>query len=83
MLGYPSDDELEFIDNEHSLNYLRRLPKSKPIKWEDKLPPGTNPLAIDLLRQMLRFSPDKRITIYDAISHPYFKESFQDFGEPP
>ena len=64
------------MDNEYSLNYLKRLPRSKPIKWEEKLPTGTNPLAIDLLKQMLRFSPDKRITIYDAISHPYFRESF-------
>jgi mitogen-activated protein kinase 1/3 len=72
VLGFPDDEDLEFIENEYSLSYLRRLPKTKPIKWEEKLPPGTNPLAIDLLRRMLRFSPDKRITIYDAISHPYF-----------
>ena len=32
---------------------------------------------------MLRFSPDRRITVHDAISHQYFKESFADFGEPP
>lgn len=83
ILGYPDEEELEFIDNEYTLNYLKRLPKSKNIKWEDKLPPGTNPLAIDLLKQMLRFSPDKRISVYDAIMHPYFKESFKDFGEPP
>lgn len=83
ILGYPADEELEFIDNEYTLNYLKRLPKTRNIKWEEKLPPGTNPMAIDLLKQMLRFSPDKRITVYDAIMHPYFQESFKDFGEPP
>jgi hypothetical protein len=31
---------------------------------------------------MLRFSPDKRITIKDAINHPYFS-NFAHLGEPP
>lgn len=83
ILGFPAEEELAFIDNEYTLNYLKRLPKTKNIKWEEKLPPGTNPLAIDLLKKMLRFSPDQRISVYDAIMHPYFHESFKDFGEPP
>jgi serine/threonine protein kinase len=31
---------------------------------------------------MLRFSPDKRITVKEAICHPYFK-NFESLGEPP
>jgi serine/threonine protein kinase len=53
------------------LNYLSRLPKKSPIKWEEKIP-GANPLALDLLQKMLCFSPNKRITVHDAIRHPYF-----------
>ena len=82
ILGYPEEEDMEFIDNEYTLNYLRRLPKTKNIKWEEKIP-NANPLAIDLLKLMLKFSPDKRITVYDAIMHPYFQEAFKDFGEPP
>ena len=77
------DEDLEFIDNEYTLNYLKRLPKTKNIKWEDKLLMNTNPLAIDLLKQMLKFSPDKRIFVYDAILHSDFAESFKNFGKPP
>jgi serine/threonine protein kinase len=69
--GFPSDEDMQFIDNEHTLNYLKRLPKTRPVKWEEKIP-GANPLALDLLQKMLRFSPDKRITVYEAIKHPYF-----------
>jgi mitogen-activated protein kinase 1/3 len=71
MMGYPSDEDLTFITNEHTLNYLKRLPKKPQIKWEEKIP-HASPLAIDLLSKMLAFSPEKRITVFQAIQHPYF-----------
>lgn len=81
VLGYPEDD-LDFINNEHTLNYVRKVPKPKsPIKWEEKIP-NANPNAIDLLLKMLTFSPDKRITIEDAVNHPYFS-NFAHLGMPP
>lgn len=36
--------------------------------------PDANPLAIDLLEKLVSFNPNKRITVYDAIKHPYFAE---------
>lgn len=32
---------------------------------------GANPDAIDLIRRMLTFDPSKRITIDEALEHPY------------
>ena len=49
VLGTPDDSELEFITNENTLNYVKKLPKTgKKIKWEEKIP-GITPNAIDLL----------------------------------
>lgn len=82
VLGYPEEEDLDFIINEHTLNYVRKVPKPKqPIKWEEKLP-HANPNAIDLMLKMLRFSPDKRISIEDAINHPFFS-NFAHLGMPP
>lgn len=81
IIGFPSDEDLTFISNDHTLSYLRRLPKKTPIKWEDKIP-NANPLAIDLLQKMLSFSPERRISVMDAINHPYFA-NFKNLGEPP
>jgi serine/threonine protein kinase len=54
------------------LNYIKRIPKNiKPLKWEEKIP-DANPQAIDLLKKMLKFNPERRITIKEAIEHPYF-----------
>ena len=82
IIGYPQEEDLAFITSEHSLNYLKRLPKKPTIKWEDKIPSCTNPLAFDLLSKMLAFSPDRRITVAEAIAHPYFA-NFQRLGAPP
>lgn len=75
ILGYPSEEDLTFINSEHTLNYIKKLPKTKgSINWNEKIP-NANPMAIDLLKKMLSFSPENRITIEEAIKHPYF-ESF-------
>ena len=50
------------------------------MKWEEKIP-DASPQAIDLLQKMLKFSPDKRITIREAINHPYFA-NFSQLGPP-
>jgi serine/threonine protein kinase len=72
VLGYPEEEELQFINNENTLNYMKRMPKTKPlIKLDDRFP-NASPLAIDLLKKMLRFSPTNRITVKEAIEHPYF-----------
>ena len=31
-----------------------------------------NPLALDLLKKMLIVSPERRITVAEALEHPYF-----------
>lgn len=38
--------------------------------------PGANPQAIDILERMLVFDPRKRLSIDDALSHPYFRELY-------
>jgi mitogen-activated protein kinase 1/3 len=40
--------------------------------------PGVNPLAIDLLRKMLEFNPECRISAADAIKHPYMAGFYED-----
>jgi serine/threonine protein kinase len=37
------------------------------------LPPDANPLALDLLDKMLVFNPHKRISVDEALAHPYLK----------
>lgn len=36
--------------------------------------PSLDPVGLDLLEQMLRYEPSKRITARTALSHPYFAD---------
>ncbi len=36
--------------------------------------PDASPLAIDLMERMLQFSPARRITVEDALAHPYLAQ---------
>lgn len=50
--------------------YLARLSPKKPMNLKDKYA-GASDQALDLLAMMLRFNPNKRITVDEALEHPY------------
>jgi len=37
--------------------------------------PGVDPLAVDLLKRMLRFDPEERLTVTEALAHPYLTDA--------
>ena len=56
--------------------YVRSLPKMSKISWT-QLYPKASPVAIDLLEKLLKFDPYQRITVEEALAHPYL-ESYHD-----
>ncbi|TYZ58994.1 hypothetical protein PybrP1_002146 [[Pythium] brassicae (nom. inval.)] len=76
-----SDDheDIEFVKNAKALRFLTKLAISKPKKWKELFAGGeeeVNPLAVDLLSQMLHFNPAKRISVESALRHPYLATFF-------
>lgn len=69
------------VDDENSRTYLLQNEQKLKIQgheaqqWQSRFP-DANPLAIDLLQKLLAFNPAKRINVYDAIKHEYFKEIY-------
>lgn len=80
-LGKPDEESLEFIKNEHAKKFITSMsdaPKRKPTEGVVY----SNPLALDLINKCLEFSPDKRISVDDALEHPYLKALHDPADEP-
>jgi serine/threonine protein kinase len=71
-LGTPEDEDLEFITSDKARRFMKGQAHKPKVPFQG-LYPKADPLAIDLLDQMLIFNPDKRITVEDALKHPYLE----------
>lgn len=72
VLGMPGVEDLSFIGNDSAKRYLRTLPRRQRVPWAS-LYPKANPVALDLLNKMLVFNPNKRSTVAECLTHPYFQ----------
>ena len=68
--------------NSDKLDIVENLNDKSKIQTFDQLFANHNPLAIDLLKKMLVVDPQKRITIRDALEHPFLKEFHDPEDEP-
>lgn len=65
----------------------RRVPTPQPpplLQRADlsKLFPGASPLAVDLLGRMLQFDPRRRISVEEALAHPWLAQLHDEAAEP-
>ncbi|PKI84146.1 Pmk1p [Malassezia vespertilionis] len=81
VLGTPSLDDFYAINSLRSRDYIRSLPFCKRKNFTE-LFRGADPLAIDLLERLLAFSPQKRITVEEALGHVYL-EPYHDPSDEP
>lgn len=81
VLGTPVMEDFYEITSSRSKDYLRALPFRKRRNLKDLCPKATDN-AIDLLKQCLTFSPRKRITVEQALEHPYLEPYHDPQDEP-
>ena len=69
--GTLKDDDLDFIQNQDALKYIKSIPPRTPIDLAEMYPDST-PDVRDLLMKMIQFNPHKRITVNECLNHPFF-----------
>jgi serine/threonine protein kinase len=79
VCGTPPEDEIKGCIK--AKRYLDTLPQRKKQSLQD-LYPQANAKAIDLLEKMLAFDPTKRITVDEALKHPYLESMHDPTDEP-
>jgi len=80
-LGTPNEETLSRIGSPRAQEYVRGLPYM-PKKNFAQLFPSANPQALDLLDKMLAFDPSSRISVEEALEHPYLSIWHDASDEP-
>ncbi|GLC63120.1 Mitogen-activated protein kinase 4b [Pleodorina starrii] len=81
IIGSPSEEELQFITSDKAKRYIRSLPRSERVDFAQLWPQANKP-ALDLIDKMLVFDPTKRISVEDALAHPYLASLHDEADEP-
>nr|AKP99752.1 mitogen-activated protein kinase 13 [Cucumis sativus] len=81
LLGSPDDSDLGFLRSDNARKYVKQLPHFPKQPLIEKFP-DLPPLAVDLAERMLLFDPSKRITVEEAMNHPYIV-SLHEINEEP
>ncbi|XP_044015584.1 serine/threonine-protein kinase NLK isoform X3 [Aphidius gifuensis] len=74
LLGTPSLEDMKYACEGAKTHMLRRAPKPSSIAALYTLSTQATHEAVHLLCAMLMFDPDKRISVVDALAHPYIDE---------
>ena len=82
LIGKPDADLIEQIYDVDNRQFMKQLPSQSGKNFSEVFKMCKNPHAIDLIKKMLIFDPAKRITIDDALAHPYMERLHFAEDEP-
>jgi mitogen-activated protein kinase 1/3 len=74
VLGMPSEAAMQIITHSAARKAVCSGAECKPYPFKSYFPRDTSAVALDLLQRMLVFDPEMRISVEDALQHPYLAE---------
>lgn len=83
LLGKPEQEDVSFVENAKAREFLKNY-DSKIVSTFDSQFKSLNvdPQGMDLLKKLLIFDPRKRLTVEEALSHPFLTDLYCPEDEP-
>ncbi|CBZ53497.1 Mitogen-activated protein kinase 2, related [Neospora caninum Liverpool] len=81
LTGRPSAEDVDAVKSPFAATMMESLPLGKVKNFKDAFP-NASPEALDLLKQLLQFNPNKRISAEKGLEHPYVRQFHSPEDEP-
>ncbi|KFV59321.1 Mitogen-activated protein kinase 15, partial [Tyto alba] len=82
VIPAPSPEDILAMQSDYKASVINRMISRQRVTFEEILPSSTPLPALDLLKKLLVFNPDKRLTAEEALHHPYVKRFHCPAREP-
>jgi len=73
LIGKPKQEDIESLESPHAATILSSINVSKKRSFHSFFP-NASELALDLLRRLLSFNPNHRLTVEEALKHKYVEQ---------
>ncbi|XP_034275975.1 mitogen-activated protein kinase 15 isoform X4 [Pantherophis guttatus] len=78
----PSPEDLDAFHSDYRASVINRVSCQPQLSLEELMPASTPAQALDLLKRLLVFNPEKRLTAEEALEHPYVQRFHCAAKEP-
>ncbi|NXS95692.1 MK15 kinase, partial [Jacana jacana] len=82
IIPAPSPEDILAMQSDYKASVINGMSSWQRMTFEQILPPSTPLAALDLLKKLLVFNPNKRLTAEEALQHPYVKRFHCPAREP-
>ncbi|NXC08643.1 MK15 kinase, partial [Orthonyx spaldingii] len=82
VIPAPSPEDILALQSEYKASVINCMSSRQRVAFEEIFPSSTPLPALDLLKKLLVFNPDKRLTAEEALQHPYVKRFHCPSREP-
>ncbi|NWU87163.1 MK15 kinase, partial [Onychorhynchus coronatus] len=82
VIPAPSPEDMLALQSEYKASVINHMSSGQRVTFEEIFPSSTPLPALDLLKKLLVFNPDKRLTAEEALQHPYVNRFHSPSREP-
>ncbi|NWT61331.1 MK15 kinase, partial [Erythrocercus mccallii] len=82
VIPAPSPEDILALQSEYKASVINHMISRQRVALEEIFPSSTPLPALDLLKKLLVFNPDKRLTAEEALQHPYVSRFHCPSREP-